>query len=92
MMNIYQDVKRRGMYLALGSDPEGIVVFSIYQNNVIKTHFIFKEIIKCKPFFLFLACALPVILTSALKSTNSLGYRELRESIRACKNGHWLLW
>ena len=43
-------------------------------------------------FFLVLARALPVILTSASKSTNSLGYRELREPIRARENGYRLLW
>ena len=36
-------------------------------------------------FFLFLACALPVILTSASKSTNRFRYHELREPIRARK-------
>ena len=55
-------------------------------------HFIFKETIQCKPYFVFLACTLPVILTATSKSTNSLGYRKLWEPIRACKNGYQLLW
>ena len=38
-------------------------------------HFLFKNV-------LFVAHALFVILTSASKSTNSLGYCELREPIR----------
>ena len=88
-MDIYRDAKR---YLALGTDPEGDDCFSIYQNNGIKMQFIFKETIQCQPFFLFLARALPVILTSASKSTNSLGYCKLREPIRARENGYRLDW
>ena len=53
--------------------------------------FIFKETIDCKHFFLYLALKLLVILISASKSTNSLGYHELREPIRARQNGYWLL-
>ena len=34
---IYRDVKRRGIYLALFSDPEGDSCFSIYQISWIKT-------------------------------------------------------
>ena len=49
---IYRDAKRQ----------EGDSCFSIYQNNRKKRYFIFKETIQCKPFFLFLARALPVIL------------------------------
>ena len=55
-------------------------------------HFIFKETIQCKTFCNFnLAYALPVILTSASKSNSSLGYRELREPIRARGNGYRLI-
>ena len=50
--------------------------------------FIFKETMQCKPFFLFLARTLPATLTSASKSTNRLGYRELREPIRTRENGY----
>ena len=92
MVDIYRDAKRRGIYLALGTDPEGDSCFSIYQIYGIKMHFIFKETIQCKPFFLVLARALPVNLTSAAKSTNSRGYRELGEPISARKNGYRLLW
>ena len=79
------------IYLALGTDPRGDSCFSIYQNNEMKMHFIFKETIQCKPFFLFLARELPVILTFASKSTNSLGYRELREPIGARKKRYRFL-
>ena len=81
MLDIYQDTKRRNIYLALDTDLEGYSCFSIYQNDGIRMHFILKEKIQCK--LLFLARALPVILTFASKSTNSLGYRELREPFRA---------
>ena len=37
MVNIYRDVKRRGIYLALFTDPEGDSCFSIYQISWIKT-------------------------------------------------------
>ena len=53
MVNIYQDAKRGGIYLAQGIDPEGCSCFSIYQNNGIKMHFNFKETTQCKPFFCF---------------------------------------
>ena len=43
--------KRRGIYPPLGTDPEGDSCFSIYQNNAMEMHFIFKETIQCKPFF-----------------------------------------
>ena len=52
--------------------------------------FIFKETIQRKPLFYFNMRA-PAILTAASKSTNSLGYRELREPMRACENGYRLL-
>ena len=76
------------IYRALVTDPEGDSCFSIYQNNGIKIHFIFKETI----LFLVTAGTLPVILTSVSKSANSLGYRELREPIRERENGYQLLW
>ena len=54
MVNIYRDkAKRQGIYKALGADPELNSCFSIYQNNGIKMHFIFKETIQCKLFFYF---------------------------------------
>ena len=34
-MDIYRDAKRRSLYLALGTDPEGDSCFSIYQNNAL---------------------------------------------------------
>ena len=34
---IYRDAKRRGIYLALFSDPEGDSCFSIYQISWVKT-------------------------------------------------------
>ena len=38
----------------LGTHPEGIgVLASIYQNNGIKMHFIFKDTIQYKAFFYF---------------------------------------
>ena len=84
MRDIYRNAKRRAIYLVLGTDFEGDNCFCIYQNNGAKMHFICKEKIQCK----FSACALPVILTSASKSTNSLGYRELREPIRTREVGY----
>ena len=72
VVDTYRDSKRRDTYLALGTDPEGDSCFSIYQNNGIKIHFIFKEAILDKPFFLFLARMVPVISTAASKSTNVL--------------------
>ena len=54
--------------------------------------FLLKETTECNPFFLYLARAFPIILISASKSTNSLGYRELREPIRARENGYRLIW
>ena len=76
MVDIYRVAKRRGIYLALGTNPEGNSCFSIYQNNWIKMHYIFKERIQslCKNLFLILARALPVILTFTSISTNSLGW------------------
>ena len=64
VVDIYRGAKRRGIYLALGTDPEGDSCFS----------------------------ALPVNLTSAGKSTNSRGYRELREPISAGENGYRCFW
>ena len=40
---MYRDAKRHGMYIALGTDPEGDSCFSIYQNNGIQILFIFKN-------------------------------------------------
>ena len=37
--------------LVLGNDPVGDSCFSIYQNNGIKMHFIFKETVQYKSFF-----------------------------------------
>ena len=54
MVDIYRDAKLRGIYLALDTEREGNSCFSIYQNNGIKMHFIFKETIQCKPFSIFL--------------------------------------
>ena len=52
MVDIYRDEKRRAVYLALGTDPEGDGCFnSTYQNNGIKVQSIFKETKQCKPFF-----------------------------------------
>ena len=51
MVDIYKDVNRLGIYLALGIDSEGNSC--IYQNNGVRMHFIFKETIQCKPFFYF---------------------------------------
>ena len=36
MVHIYRDAKRRGIYLALFTDPEGDSCFSIYQISWIK--------------------------------------------------------
>ena len=52
-MDIYREAKRRGIFLALGTEPDGVSCFSIYQKNGITMHFIFKEIIQCKPIFYF---------------------------------------
>ena len=57
MVDMHQDAKHRGIYLMLGTNPEGDSCFSIYQNNGIKMHFVFKETIQCKPFFFFLHAA-----------------------------------
>ena len=65
---INRDAKRRGIFLALGNNPEGDNCFSIYNHNGIKMYFSFKETIQCKPFFLHIAHAFPITLISA--STN----------------------
>ena len=72
MVDTYRDSKRRDIYQALDTDPEGNSCF--------------------KPIFYFFAHALSVTLNSASKSTNSLGYCELREPIRAPENEYQLLW
>ena len=53
MVDIYRNAKRRGIYLALGTDHEGDICFSIYKNNAIKMHFIFRATIRCKRYFIF---------------------------------------
>ena len=68
----------QGIYLALGTNPVEDSCFSIYQNNGIKMYFIFKKTIQRKPFFYFYN----------FLSTNSLGYCELREPIKAHKNDY----
>ena len=73
MVDIYRGAKRRGIYLALGTDPEGDSCFSIYLNIWIKSTLFSKKQYNVN-LFLFLACELPVKLTSAAKSTNG-GYR-----------------
>ena len=48
VVDIYRNVNRRCVYLALGiyaRGPEGGSCFSIYQNIWVKMHFIFKETI-----------------------------------------------
>ena len=72
MVDIYKDVKCLGVYLVLGTDPNGDSCSSIYQNNGIEMHFVFKETVQCKPFFLFLACTLPVILTNLSQNQLSI--------------------
>ena len=66
MVDIYRDVKHQGIYLVLGTDPEGDSCFSIYQNNGMKIHLIFKESNTMQTFFLFLARALSDLLKSTL--------------------------
>ena len=76
MVDIYRDAKHQPI-VVLDTDPEGGIVL-VYTKimDEIKCTFFFKKTI---PFFLVLVHVLPVILTCASKSTNSLGYHELGE-------------
>ena len=53
VVDIYRGAKRRGIYLALGTDPEGDSCFSIYQNIWIKMHFISKKQFNVNLFSIF---------------------------------------
>ena len=79
-------------YISSARHPsEGDSCFSIYQNNGKKCTLFSKKQYNVN-LFLLLARVLPVILTFTSKSANSLGYRELRDPIRARENGYRLLW
>ena len=43
VVNIYRNAKRLGIYLALGTVPEGDSCFNIYQNNGMKLYFVSKK-------------------------------------------------
>ena len=77
-MDIYRDVKRRGIYPPLFTDPEGDSCFSIYQIRWIKNGVLISSsetFAKRRAIFL-----------SVRKTVNSQGYSELREPIKTCEN------
>ena len=77
--------KREQPIPSLGTDPDvtGIVVLEFG----IKMHFIFKETIQCKLYFSIFSTHPSCDFDFRLKiNRNSLGYRELREPIRAREN------
>ena len=85
VVDIYQDVKRRGIYQLLFTDPEGDSCFSIYQIRWIKKNS--SSISSSETFEKWCTTFL-----SVRKTVNIQGYSELQEPIKARKNCYPLIW
>ena len=84
MVDIYRDVKRRGIYPPLLIDPEGDSCFSIYQIRWIKN----TSLISCSETF----AKRCTIFLSVRKTMNIQGYPKLREPIKMHENCYPLIW